>query len=264
MTSAYLAMIDQLKKLRDDFGVEGLKAEYEAEASRFEEVLRLKDLCARTGLSLTLKVGGARALRDLAEAKALAVDTIVGPMIESSEALEIFISGVDEVFGDPGPLYGSRPAVLFNVETIQTIDNIDDLYGSAAFSDSDGIVLGRGDLVESMGLPRSAVDCDECFLAASKAILAAKDLGKTTVMGGSFTARSIPFVHMLGAEKLDRYETRKVCFATLEAVAKDPEEGIAEALDFELMWMEYKRDYYRSMSMEDDGRIAALVKRKAS
>lgn len=260
MNAAYRTMLDHLALLRDEYGVEGLKAEYEAEASRLEEVLRLKDLCMRSGLTLTLKIGGALAVRDIVEAKAIGVDNLVGPMIESAHALALFMAGVDRVFGPAGQ---RGTAILFNVETIRTIESLGVLYGSDAFAACDGIVLGRGDLVESMGHPRNAVDSDACFAQAAKAIRAAKELEKTTVMGGSVTAATVGFVRRLGTGVLDRYETRKVCFATIDALARDPEKGIGLALDFELMWMESKRAYYRTLSEEDDARILSLQKRKA-
>jgi len=37
-------MVEVLKKLKDDYGVFEIKAEFEAEGSRMEEMMRLKDV----------------------------------------------------------------------------------------------------------------------------------------------------------------------------------------------------------------------------
>jgi hypothetical protein len=184
---------------------------------------------------------------------------MVGPMIETPFALSKYMNAVATVFS-PEEMQDSE--FLFNVETIETIRNWSEFLSSEAYLRSDGIVLGRGDLVESMGLPRSAVDTEESFQPCQQILLSAKSTGKVTVMGGSVTAASIPFIRRLPAGSLDRYETRKVCFLTEEGLRSNPEQGIAEALNFELMWMENKRNYYTSISNEDSSRIDALQKRK--
>jgi hypothetical protein len=251
-------LIDTLKLLRDEYGVDGVKAEFEAEGTRTEELMRLKEIALYADVFFTLKIGGCEAIRDIYDAKSVGVDNIVGPMIESPFALKKFIDSVETVFS---PEERDEVDCLINVETIGTINGIEELYNCPAFPRIDGIVLGRGDLVESLGLPRSAVDCDECFTHSRAAISSAKEKGKTTVMGGSITAASIDFIRRLPAENLDRYETRKICFKTNEALHKDPEKGIAVALDFELLWLENKRNHYSAISEEDSARIESLTNR---
>ena len=51
-------MIDVLKKLSNEHGVFEIKAEFEAEASRMEELMRLKDVISAANLPLILKIGG--------------------------------------------------------------------------------------------------------------------------------------------------------------------------------------------------------------
>ena len=185
---------------------------------------------------------------------------MVGPMIESPFALKKYIDSVEIVFSDEEK---KDIEFLVNIETVDAIGRIDEIYGCEAFKKVDGIVLGRGDLVESLGLPRSAVDCDQCLELAQKAIWKARELGKTTAMGGSISSSSIEFMRALPAETLDRYETRKICFLTKEALRKDPVKGIGIALDFELMWLENKRNHYQAISREDATRIESLTNRKA-
>jgi len=253
-------MIDHLKSIRDKHGAVGVKAEFEAEGTRTEELMRLKEIAMYAEVSFTLKVGGCEAVRDMVDARSVGVDHMVGPMIESGFALRKFVESVESVYS---PEELEELEVLINVETINTIRDLDSLYTAPAFSRLDGIVLGRGDLVESLGLPRSEVDCDACLTHARAAIGRAKMMGKTTVMGGSITTASIDFIRKLPAETLDRYETRKICFSTKDALRLNPAEGIGEALDFELMWLENKHNHYAAISDEDISRIKALRSRKA-
>jgi 4-hydroxy-2-oxoheptanedioate aldolase len=252
-------IIDTLKKLREDFGAEGVKAEFEAEGTRTEELMRLKELAVCAGMSLTLKIGGCEALRDMHDARNVGVDHMVGPMVESAFALRKYIESAETVF-TPDEL--QELELLVNVETVSTIRHINEIFSEPTFSRLDGIVIGRGDLVESLGLPRSSADSDECFSYVQSVVQRSKAMGKTTVIGGNITASSLNFIKKLPGENLDRYETRKVCFTTSEALLRDPEKGIAAALDFELMWLENKRNHYNSISTEDSSRISNLQQRK--
>lgn len=260
MTNLERRMIDALKLLRDSCGAEGVKAEFEAEGTRTEEMMTLKEIALKAGVGFALKVGGCEAIRDMHDARFVGVDCVVGPMVESPFALKKYVDAIELVFSED-----ERKEIdfLINVETIDTIESIDELYSCEAFGRLDGIVLGRGDLVESMGLPRSEVDCGSCLELTRKALRKAKDRGKTTVMGGSITAASIDFIRAIPEEALDMFETRKVYFRTAEALRRDPVKAIEQALAFELMWLENKRERYGAIALEDDSRIKDLNKRIA-
>ena len=55
-------MIEILKKLRDEFGLFEIKAEYENEGSRQTELMRLKDVTEKVNLPIILKIGGVELL----------------------------------------------------------------------------------------------------------------------------------------------------------------------------------------------------------
>jgi 4-hydroxy-2-oxoheptanedioate aldolase len=80
-------MTEVLKDLRDNHHVTGIKAEFEAEGTRLEEALRLKEVVSMGGLGLTIKIGGCEALRDMYECRTIGVERLVAPMIESAFAL---------------------------------------------------------------------------------------------------------------------------------------------------------------------------------
>ena len=56
-------MVDTLKDLKAHHHVIGIKAEFEAEGTRLEEALRLKEVVSAAGIDLTIKIGGCEALK---------------------------------------------------------------------------------------------------------------------------------------------------------------------------------------------------------
>lgn len=87
-------MIDVLTILKEEFGVYEIKAEFEAEGSRMEEMMRLKDVTSYVDLPIILKIGGVEAVTDIYNALALGVKGIIAPMAETSFAVSKFLSTI--------------------------------------------------------------------------------------------------------------------------------------------------------------------------
>lgn len=239
-------------------GVVAVKAEFEAEGTRVDELLRLLEIARRAGVGVGLKIGGCEAIRDLIEARQFGVDYIIAPMVETPYALEKFAAAAAKVF--PADERADT-RMLFNVETRTTFDQIDTM-GKVAGQHGIGMVFGRVDFVGSTGKDRSAVNLPETMDCVAKVAAVAKAQGAEMVVGGGVSAESLAPLKKVRAVKLDRYETRKVIFDAAALDADIAEDGLKLAIEFELLWLKNKRDFYLGIGAEDETRIAMMEARQ--
>lgn len=120
MNATERKMVDVLKDLRDNHAVVGVKAEFEAEGTRTEELMRLKEICMAAKVALTLKVGGCEAVRDMYDARTVGVNYIVAPMVETPFSLRKYLKAIDIVFPRDEQ---ERIEFLVNIETLMAAQN---------------------------------------------------------------------------------------------------------------------------------------------
>lgn len=252
-------MVEVLRALREDHQALSVKAEFEAEGTRMDELLRLKDIASAAGLPLTLKIGGCEALRDLFEARQFGAQFIVAPMVESEYALTKFIAAAGFAFPEAEI---DDVDLLFNLETLLAFENRERLIRVAADSPHlDGVVFGRVDFMGSMGKQRDSVDSQWVTDSILDVAKRCHDSDLDLVVGGGVGVNSISALGTIAQTHLTRFETRKVVFGA-QALSNDSvERGLLQAVHFELLWLMNKRDYYGRITREDEKRIAMLEER---
>ena len=66
---------------------------------------------------------------------------------------------------------------------------------------------------------------------------------------------ALPILRRLNGNYLTRFETRKVIYSADALHQQNIEQGLLQAMHFELLWLQNKREYYELISKEDDKRI---------
>lgn len=250
-------MVDILKELKERFHVTGVKMEFEAEGTRMEEAMRLKEISLKSGVDMTVKIGGCEAIKDMFEASSLGTDHLVGPMVETPYALKKYLAAVRTAFT---PEQREDMEFLINVETITAVQNIEAMMKLPEINELTGIVLGRVDLTGSLDLNRDSVNGPEILKHCLRAAEVAKKHGKKVVVGGAVSVHSIPFFRDFPKGHLDRYETRKVVFSCPGALNND-EEAFIKAVEFEILWLQNKKAHYGLIHREDDSRLTMMSER---
>ncbi len=253
-------MVELLKDLKKYYGVVDLKAEFEAEGTRLNELMRLKEVANSADLNIAMKIGGAEAITDIFEALKVGVSALVGPMIESPYSMKKYLEGIEK-YVPKDVRSGMR--IIAMIETVNGYKNVDEILATDKNGVLNSLSVGRVDLSGSLGLSRDEINSDRVYKIVEDIFTKAKKKGLYTVMGGGIAKEAIPFINKLIAKKLlDRFETRKIVFATDQKMtAYKMEEAIIKANLFELFWLQNKKKYYTSIYLEDDPRIEMLMSR---
>ena len=258
MNSIEYQMVEILSDLKENYGVFEIKAEFEAEGSRIEEMMRLKDVTSKVGLPIILKIGGVEAITDIYNAISIGVKGVIAPMAETAFAVSKFLNAVETFVAED-----NRKDIDFaiNIETITAFNNLDSILNLPNISLLNGLTIGRVDFVGSMGGDRGAVDSEKIFEHCSVILKKARVRNLKTGLGGAISTASIDFIKNLYSDNLiDKFETRKVVFKA-ESILGVPEKAILRAVEFELLWLKSKRRYYHRIKSEDEHRIEMLEKR---
>lgn len=247
-----------LEQARAQCGVLAVKAEFEAEGTRTDELLRLLEIARRAGVKVGLKIGGCEAVRDLIEARQFGADYIIAPMVETPYALKKYIDAKNKVYSKDEQ---EDTRFLFNLETRSTYEHLSELCKVAADGNV-GLVFGRVDFAGSMGKTRDFVNSDEMVGYIENVAKMARDLNLELVVGGGVSPDSIGALRRVRGARLDRFETRKVIFDAAVLDGEATRLGMSLAIEFELLWLKNKRDYYGTIAAEDETRIAMMEARQ--
>ncbi len=243
-------LINLLSELRTDYFAESLKAEAFEDLTS-DDIAFLKFLADEANIGFTLKVGGSEAYRDTKFAAEIGVKKLVVPMIESSYALEKFITLVDEVYSSL-----QLPEIYANIETFNGALLLEEILNSDNSSRINGIIFGRTDMCGSLGLTCQDVDSDEIYQYALSISNSLKTFNKPFYIGGRVSPHSITFFKNL--PYLTGFETKKILFNSKVLSSENPQNAILLALQFELLWLQSKCQTER-----DKQRISIIKQRIA-
>ena len=244
-------MLDILRELKEVHGVYAIKAEFEAEGSRKDELIGLRELILKAGLNFVIKIGGCEAVHDMDQCKLLGATGVMAPMIETPFAMTKFISAAKRVYGEDM----SDIEWIINAETKTCLANYPDII-QAGKGFLKTVTVGRSDLSASMGIQKKDIETQPVFDATHQLLTMSREAGFTTNFGGNIGIESIPFIIRM-SDVANRFETRKVVIR-MDTDEQKLKRAIAKALEFELMYLLNKSSYYEAISKEDEQRIIRM------
>lgn len=261
MNSIEYKMSEYLSILKNECGVFEIKAELESEASRLEELMRLKDITSKLDLPIILKIGGPEAITDIYVALSIGTKGIVAPMTETPFAVSKFIGAVKKYIPEDN-LRDIETAI--NVETITTVNNLDQILLIDGINQIKSMTVGRVDLAGSMSLNRDKIESEQITNIVLEALEKIKNKGLKAAVGGAISTDAIPNIERFIDNKLiDKFETRKVVFSS--NIKKEKiRYGILNAVKFEYLWLQSKKRYYGNIKSEDNLRIEMIENRLLS
>lgn len=254
MNKKEIKMLEILKELKSEHNVLAVKAEFEAEGSRTDELIRLNEIVFRADMKLFIKIGGCEAVRDLDQCRLLGANGIMAPMIETPFAMKKFVGAAKKVYGSEL----NDVEWIINAETKTCKENFDEiLLEGKGFLNT--ISIGRVDLSASMGLTRAFINGKDVLDYTKFFAQKAKNAGIIAGFGGGISFDTIDFIkEMKGL--IQKFETRKIVFK-YDDNKERLKSGILKAMEFEVLYLQNKCDFYNKMADEDKLRMQMLLER---
>lgn len=254
MNSIEVNMLNILKELRDENGVLAVRAEFEAEGSRTDELQLLTQIVYRADMKLYVKIGGCEAIRDIDQCYTLGAAGIMAPMIETPFAMQKFRSAAERVFAEKV----TDIDWIINAETKTCCQYLDEIL-----NEGEGFLktvsVGRVDLSASMGLSRDQINQDIMFEATKTIAQKARKSKYNVNFGGGVSFDAIPFICAM-KPYADRFETRKIIF-NIDDNEKQLKKGLYNAMRFEMLYLKNKSAFYGRMANEDAARVKLMEER---
>lgn len=248
-------MYYQLCNLRDNYGLKGIKAEFEAEGSSINDLHKLRRITSKAGVKLYLKIGGVEAVRDIKDSLEIGVDGLIAPMVESKFGAQKFFEAYRKVYGD------YHIHTTLNLETKNAISELDTIL-KFAHGKFDNITIGRSDLSKSYF--DSEITPDSDFILELLNTIGQKVIQQnlTFTVGGSVSAKTIAKIHEKFSNLKNiiyKLETRKVILPTKSFFEND--NAIKEALKFEELYILSKKEFSDMFLSSEITRLTELQRR---
>lgn len=245
-------LFDQLIRLKENYDLKGIKAEFEAEGSSFRDLVRLRRITDKLDVPLYLKIGGVEALRDLKDSLELGVDGLIAPMVESTFGLKKFIDGVASIYKD------TQVNLSINIETKQAVSCVEEIL-ELAKGKIDNITIGRTDLSCSYFDSKINPDSDFIFDLLKNLGNKVSKSGIAMTVGGSLSKKSIEKFNIQANQwpgLIQKLETRKVILPT--EIMLNEKSSITEALRFEELYILSKKEISDLFMESETARLPRL------
>ena len=249
-----IKLFEQLKRLKEVYNLQGIKAEFEGEGSSFRDLVRLRRLTDKLDIPLFLKIGGVEALRDIKDSLELGVDGLVAPMVESPFGVKKFVDAVDLIYK------GTPIHLSINIETLGAVCQVDDILEFAK-GRIDNLTVGRTDLSGSHFDSNIRPDSKPIFGLLKELGEKSKSAGMTMTVGGSISKNTVTLFRKnkkRWQELILRLETRKVILP-FEMMLK--KKAVEEALRFEELYILSKREMGDLFMESETARLTRLKMR---
>ncbi len=244
----------QLTKLKENYGLKAVKAEFEAEGASFRDLVRLRRLTAGLGIKLFLKIGGVEAVNDIKDSLDIGVDGLIAPMVESKFGVEKFIQACRRIYKN------TDIHLTLNIETKNAVNQIDEILQYAQ-SKVHAITVGRTDLSQSYF--RDDIFPDSEFVTDILEMLGGKikHYKFLASVGGSISIQSLQIFknHSKIPRLFDQIETRKVIFPAKTLLSNVS--AVKEALKFEELFILSKKEINDLFMESEIARLTQLERR---
>lgn len=251
-------MLDILKELRQEHNILAVKAEFEAEGTRKDELITLLNIVAHADLDVHIKIGGCEAVRDMHECRTFGAKAIVAPMVETPFAMKKYLQAIDAVYT---PEEQSNMLYVFNAETITTYNNLDDILKVPGVKEKiDSVSVGRVDFTASLGLSRDDINTDKITPYVDTMLRKCYAAGLKPGFGGGVSPETKEVLEKV-KDVLYKFETRKIIYRYFDELKLT--DALLLGMEFELLYLKNKNNLYTYLRDEDVKRIAMLEKRFA-
>jgi len=251
----YQKLITQLRKLKSKYSLEGIKAEFEAEGSSFNDVAMLRVICSKTKSKMFVKIGGVEAVNDVYNCLDLGIDGIIAPMVETKFGAKKFIDIFKKL------KLKKNPHLSINIETKTGISNLNEILRLSSGT-INNITIGRTDLSASYFKPTITPNSKFILKKINEISKMAKKYNITTTIGGNVNFETVSIYSKIKKMKsiVNRIETRKVILPTNIFLKKN--NALPEALKFEELYILYKKEMLDLRISSEISRLSILKTRK--
>ena len=247
-------LLNTIRLLKKDFGLAGLKAEFEAEGSSSEDIHRLKRLAIKANTKLFVKIGGVEALRDLYDCYDIGVDGIIAPMVETKFAAKKYLEMLNKIYSK------NKPHISINIESVTGVKNIDEILKTLnGFLNN--ITIGRKDLSSSFFNNKIKPNSNEIKKIIKYICKKNNRYNVTTTVGGGISQKTIDIYKKdtFMKKKILRYETRKVIIDKKFFFIK--KDIIKKCLEFEKIYILLKKELFDLKMNSEILRLSELKNR---